>query len=278
MIQSFAANSSETSSSSEKMLSKLSYNAVKRTFIEKYGDLVFQQCKHDVQAALEELSFRQDRIQPFWNRTRGGMKAFLLQEEVVEMNQHAKQQRAIKGRFGRPNMGVRSTSKSFSTKRTKTKQTHHDLTKSAYPRGPKESQTPFRLATSEDLTPCVVFLALVDTLQVWNVDKKLENAVKTRVIEPILHQNLHADISAIEPELYKERFFEMVKSRVLSMEDVGNFSNTDIVKNWLNIADNSNGMSNQQRSNSTKVLKKMDGKAGELTGISAHISHPGLDD
>ena len=94
-------------------------------------------------------------------------------------------------------------------------------------------------------------LGLVDTLQVWNVDKKLENAVKTRVIEPILHQNLHADISAIEPELYKERFFEMVKSRVLSMEDVGNFSNTDIVKNWLNIADNSNGMSNQQRSNST---------------------------
>ena len=56
----------------------------------------------------------------------------MLQEEVVEMNQHAKQQRAIKGRFGRPNMGVRSTSKSFSTK-AKTKQTHHDLTKSAYP-------------------------------------------------------------------------------------------------------------------------------------------------
>ena len=157
-------------------------------------------------------------------------------------------------------------------------QVNHALAKSAHPHDSKDSRAAFRLATSEDLTPCVVFLALVDTLQVWNVDKKLENAVKTRVIEPILHQNLHADISAIEPELYKERFFEMVKSRVLSMEDVGNFSNTDIVKNWLNIADNSNGMSNQQRSNSTKVLKKMDGKAGELTGISARISHPGLDD
>ena len=83
MIQSFAANNSETSSSSEKILSKLSYNAVKRTFIEKYGDLVFQQCKHDVQAALEELSFRQDRIQPFWNK-RGGMKAFLLQEKLLK--------------------------------------------------------------------------------------------------------------------------------------------------------------------------------------------------
>ena len=209
------------------------------------ANVVFQECKHDVQAALEELSFRQDRIQPFWSRTRGGMKAFLLREEVVEMNQHAKQHRAIKGRFRRPSMGVRSASKSFSTKRTKTKQVKHDLTKSAHPRDSKDSRAPFRLATPDDLTPCVVFLALVDTLQVWNVDKKLENAVKTRVIEPILHQNLHADISAIEPELYKERFFEMVKSRVLSMEDVGNFSNTDIVKNWLNIADNSNGMSNQ---------------------------------
>ena len=67
----------------------------------------------------------------------------------------------------------------------------------------------------------------------------------------------------------------MVKS-VLSMS-VDSFSSTDIVKNWLNIADNSNGMSNQQRSNSqyrisdipgdAKVLKKMDGKAGELQGF-----------
>ena len=82
---------------------------------------------------------------------------------------------------------------------------------------------------SADFSPCVVFIALVDILQVWNVDKKLENAVKTKVIEPILHQNLHADISAIEPALYKDRFLDMVKSRVKAMEDVGEHEDGDYI-------------------------------------------------
>ena len=100
-----AASISEISSRSEKILNKLSYNAVKKTFIEKYGNVVFQECKHDVQAALEELSFRQDRIQPFWSRTRGGMKAFLLQEEVVEMNQRGKTAPRLKRPFSASKYG-----------------------------------------------------------------------------------------------------------------------------------------------------------------------------
>ena len=40
---------------------QLSYTAVKQKLIKKYGDSVFQECKRDVQTALEELSFRQDR-------------------------------------------------------------------------------------------------------------------------------------------------------------------------------------------------------------------------
>ena len=44
---------------------QLSYTAVKQKLIKKYGDSVFQECKRDVQTALEELSFRQDRVQPF---------------------------------------------------------------------------------------------------------------------------------------------------------------------------------------------------------------------
>ena len=38
------------------------------------------------------------------------------------------------------------------------------------------------------------------------------------------------------------------------MEDVGNFSNTDTVKSWLNLADANNGVSDQQSSNGNTVL------------------------
>ena len=55
------------------------------------------------------------------------------------------------------------------------------------------------------------------------------------------------------------------------MEDVGNFSNTDTVKSWLNLADANNGVSDQQSSNGqyrisdtpegAKVLKKVEWKS-----------------
>jgi len=260
----------------------LSYRTVKRKLIEKYGEDAFQECKHDVQTALEELSFRQDRVQPFWNKTRGGMKAFLTPINQVEYT-------------GKNNMRAKKDNRrrSIASLSSKSLPSTNPLKKRMSLTGSFSSMKDHSMKSefsNPELSPCVVFIALVDILQVWNVDKKLENAVKTKVIEPILHQNLHADISAIEPALYKDRFLDMVTTRVKAMEEMGDFSNSSIVKKWLNIADDnaddsanasmndprdtsSDKMSSStNRRRSTKSFKTLSGKASRLMNIEARFS------
>eukprot|EP00943_MAST-04B_sp_MAST-4B-sp1_P006378 g6378.t1 len=259
----------------------LSYRTVKRKLIEKYGDQVFQECKHDVQTALEELSFRQDRVQPFWNKTRGGMKAFLTPINQVENTGNNKMPAKKDNR--------RRSVASFSSKSlpsTNPLKKRMSLRSSFSGINDSSIKSEFR---SQELSPCVVFIALIDILQVWNVDKKLENAVKTKVIEPILHQNLHADISAIEPALYKDRFLDMIITRVKALEDLGDFSNSHIVKKWLDITDdNDHGAnasmkdqcdtssdkisSSKNRRRSTKSFKSLSGKASKLLNIETRFS------
>ena len=239
---------------------QLSYTAVKQKLIKKYGGSVFQECKRDVQTALEELSFRQDRVQPFWNKTRGGMKAFLTPnskdngKESLAKTQNRRSSFASSYQHKSLPKTRNILKKRMSLTASMKSVIHHAQNKNSPTASMKQREL------SADLSPCVVFIALVDILQVWNVDKKLENAVKTKVIEPILHQNLHADISAIEPALYKDRFLDMVKSRVKAMEDVGDYYNSVIVKQWLNITaedDNEsmgNAVGNDNNDNNNLVL------------------------
>ena len=92
-----------------------------------------------------------------------------------------------------------------------------------------------RVFSADKLKPVVVFLAIIDVLQVWNAKKRLENIVKTRIIGPALGLGFTSNISAVEPYRYKQRFMRMLTERIRKVESTNVLSNCSQynLENWL---------------------------------------------
>ena len=92
-----------------------------------------------------------------------------------------------------------------------------------------------RVFSADKLKPVVVFLAIIDVLQVWNAKKRLENIGKTRIIGPALGLGFTSNISAVEPYRYKQRFMRMLTERIRKVESTNVLSNCSQynLENWL---------------------------------------------
>ena len=164
------------------------YQTVKRQLVAQFGAEEFESNKQDVCAALEELSYNDVRVLPYWNKTRGGMRAY------------------------------------FAPHATEAKR----------------------------LEPVVVFLAVIDVLQIWNAKKKGERMLKQNLVEPLKGKGAHADISAIEPARYKTRFIRMLTERIRPFEShhatMLSESNCGVLNQWFAIEEEEDGVVRNDRS------------------------------